>query len=84
MRALRVEAYCEVSGLNAIAIDCEIGTEHILQSLQETVDRTCVQPFAVDKRLIDESVIGTIDQCVSIEEKKLFHCNRRYFGVNGS
>ena len=72
--ALRVEADGDTFGFERhVESRHPLAAQHVLQGLDEAVDGTGVHSFAVDERLADEAVVGAVNQCVGIEQKKLFH-----------
>ena len=43
--------------------------QHIFQRVEETEDGRDILPTAVDPRVLDETVVRTIDECIGIEQK---------------
>ena len=57
-RSVRIEGHGQVAWLLLL--------HHLVQRVAETEDGRCVEPFRVDTRVLDEGIIGTINQCVGI------------------
>ena len=63
--SVRVESYTNMSRV--------LLAEHLLQRIAEAKDGGCVLTLAVYAWRTDKSVVGTVNQCVGIEEKNTVH-----------
>ena len=57
--AVRVKGHTDMSGL--------LFGEHLFQGVEETEDGRDILALAVDARVLDKAVVGSIDERVSVE-----------------
>ncbi len=55
-------------------------SEHFFQRIDEAHHSRCILSAAVDSRRLDEGIVSTVNQRISIKQKQFFHDKKEVFG----